>query len=892
MALKKSLITTVSVFMIAGSVLSTGVYAQDTASSTAPSATSPPYTTTVTNQTTQEAREQADQKTNTQNEQNEQEQTEASNEGKNAENSLIQNFTNVLNIQKEAFSLKIDFNNSSIKTFDDSKTGETFLYIPSQVDASNLQLSYTGDVSSVSAGTLNTSNKTILLDAVKTEFIDFTFTDNTTKRVNVVVSNLPCVQIELSDGLTLDAVKDNPKTVKYQNNTVAITDPTGENSLAPTGGVEFKGRGNNTWGYRMKKPYQIKFEKKTSVLGMPKAKKWVLLANMNDAALMRNKVVFDMARGSGELAPDSRFVDLFVNGNYEGNYTISEKVDANRCGVNFETDEGVLVEMDNNYYQEEDFYYGDPSANAHFTLKDSQADDTDKENSVALNAFKKFEQKEKTITSIINGSKDWNTLNQYLDTDSLIYYYLMQELTENIDSAQSSTYLYQDGENDKIHFGPLWDYDNSMGAMTDQTTGPWLTRESRKNQRINWFNELIKIPEFNKRVGEIYREKFAPSLANQIQVIDQNKATLDLSANMNYHRYDILGNSTVRDVGTWNIYPETYDASVQELKDWLVQRKAYMDNQFTGVHVGYNAHLANIGWQDNKVDGEVAGTTGQSRQMEAIGVYLNSSEIPGNVEARSYVDGMGWLGWTTDGKYTGTVGQSKGLQAVQFRLSGDIAEQYNICYRVHVANIGWMGWTKNGQPAGTVGYDLPIEAVEVKLVHKDNVDLNDDSNISAFQKKNIKYSGHVQNIGWMNSIGDGEICGTTGRGLRLEALKLNLTDPDYVGDIQYQTHIQNIGWEKDGWKSNGKMSGTQGRSLQVEAIRIRLTGEMAEHYDVYYRAHTQNIGWMGWAKNGESAGSTGHGYRMEAVQIVLVEKGRTPEQMYFASNTGTRFVWK
>ena len=68
------------------------------------------------------------------------------------------------------------------------------------------------------------------------------------------------------------------------------------------------------------------------------------------------------------------------------------------------------------------------------------------------------------------------------------------------------------------------------------------------------------------------------------------------------------------------------------------------------------------------------------------------------------------------------------------------------------------------------------------------------------------------------------------------------------------------------------MSGTSGRSLRLEAIQIKLTGTMAQKYDVYYRVHCQEFGWMGWTKNGEDAGSTGYGYRLEAIEIKLVQK--------------------
>jgi uncharacterized protein YjdB len=69
------------------------------------------------------------------------------------------------------------------------------------------------------------------------------------------------------------------------------------------------------------------------------------------------------------------------------------------------------------------------------------------------------------------------------------------------------------------------------------------------------------------------------------------------------------------------------------------------------------------------------------------------------------------------------------------------------------------------------------------------------------------------------------------------------------------------------------MSGTSGESKRLEAIQIKLTGEMEEHYDVYYRVHAQSYGWLGWAKNGESAGTAGQSKRLEGIQIVLVPKG-------------------
>ena len=94
-----------------------------------------------------------------------------------------------------------------------------------------------------------------------------------------------------------------------------------------------------------------------------------------------------------------------------------------------------------------------------------------------------------------------------------------------------------------------------------------------------------------------------------------------------------------------------------------------------------------------------------------------------------------------------------------------------------------------------------------------------------------------------------------------------------TGSIKYRTHIQKIGWQD--YKTNNELSGTTGKGLRLEAIQIELTGEISQYYDIYYRVHAQNYGWLGWAKNGEAAGTSGYGLRLEGMQIILVKKGAT-----------------
>ena len=138
------------------------------------------------------------------------------------------------------------------------------------------------------------------------------------------------------------------------------------------------------------------------------------------------------------------------------------------------------------------------------------------------------------------------------------------------------------------------------------------------------------------------------------------------------------------------------------------------------------------------------------------------------------------------------------------------------------------------------------------------------------------YQTHIQDVGWQEWKSNGLSSGTSGESKRLEGIRIELDSQGYDLNVAYQTHIQNIGWEAEvgrGWKSSGDMSGTQGLSYRLEGIQIKLTGSDSGKFDIYYRVHAQNFGWLGWARNGESAGTAGYGYRLEAIQIKVVSSG-------------------
>lgn len=282
--------------------------------------------------------------------------------------------------------------------------------------------------------------------------------------------------------------------------------------------------------------------------------------------------------------------------------------------------------------------------------------------------------------------------------------------------------------------------------------------------------------------------------------------------------------------------------------------------------ISYQTHVQDYGWQSWKLNGEVSGTVGQSKRLEGINIKL--SNINGNIEYKTHVQDYGWQDWKSNGQMSGTTGQSKRLEAIQIKLSGEAANQYDVYYRVHAQDYGWLDWAKNGESAGTEGYSKRLEGIQIVLVKKG--ESAPGSTSRPFICKMIKYQTHVQNIGWQGEKADGDMSGTTGQSLRLEAIKIQLSS-SIDGGIVYKTHVQDYGWQN--FVANGQASGTSGQAKRLEAIQMKLTGNAKNQYDLYYRVHAQNFGWLGWAKNGESAGTAGYSYRLEGIQIVLVPKG-------------------
>lgn len=313
----------------------------------------------------------------------------------------------------------------------------------------------------------------------------------------------------------------------------------------------------------------------------------------------------------------------------------------------------------------------------------------------------------------------------------------------------------------------------------------------------------------------------------------------------------------------------------------LQEQKSYKSETNEG-RVSYQAHMQDVGWMSKVTDGNSAGIPNGNKELQALKINVADDlrgygQISGSVVYQAHVENVGWQKEVKDGQLAGTVGKNKHIEALRIKLTDQLAEKYDIYYRVNIEGRGWLDWTVNGGDSGSTGLDLAVRGIEIKICAKDgeeHPEVGANALVTSDNFGNIVYQAHVQNIGWKKQVADGENAGTVGKNLGIEGIKINYQgygeEPKTEGSVVYQAHVSNIGWQSE--VADGQLAGTVGKKQRVEAVKVNLTGELSVKYDIYYRVHVANYGWLSWTKNGETAGSTGFGCAIEGIEIKLYPK--------------------
>ena len=157
------------------------------------------------------------------------------------------------------------------------------------------------------------------------------------------------------------------------------------------------------------------------------------------------------------------------------------------------------------------------------------------------------------------------------------------------------------------------------------------------------------------------------------------------------------------------------------------------ENHFLSTpSVSYTVKIHNENFGTTVNDGAMAGTTGQSKQIEGIKINLNNmSMMSGSINYQGHIQNVGWGDTVSNGTELGVNGNR--LEAIRIWLSESISVYYDVYYRVHCQSFGWLDWAKNGESAGTEGYSYRIEAIEIKLCRKDMGPATSEDN--SFKKK-------------------------------------------------------------------------------------------------------------------------------------------------------------
>jgi len=421
------------------------------------------------------------------------------------------------------------------------------------------------------AGTIITNQDTILLNG-KT-IVDFgkavTFTLQTPKgnvrNYKVIVkvfTGIPIINITSASAITS---KDN-----YVTGTVAVNG-NAEYDSQPTVPMKIKGRGNSSWSLFPKKPYRFKLDTKASLLGMPAAKDWVLLANYNDKTLMRNRIALELARRVGsDFAPESRFVEVFLNGEFLGNYLLTAQVEVQSKRVNITELTASATDITGGYLLELDYRLDEPNwfrttKNLPITIKSPDAITAPQ-----LAYIKKYFQDTEDALFATNFADPVNGYSKYLNSDSFVNWLLVNETTKNQDARDFSSIYYYKDRGGKLGMGPVWDFDLSSGNI-DSTIAKvpenWYVRDA------TWFARLEHDPVFNNK----FRNRWAATRNNEIQQIftdiDQTAAYLQLSQKKNFGRWPILDKYIWRNA----VVTGSYDKEVDYMRAFLKSRVAWID---------------------------------------------------------------------------------------------------------------------------------------------------------------------------------------------------------------------------------------------------------------------------------------------------------------------------
>ena len=359
--------------------------------------------------------------------------------------------------------------------------------------------------------------------------------------------------------------------------------------------ADIRGRGNSTWvDGPDKRPLRFRFptDAPSGVLYFEhEARTWILLANHFDKSLLRNYTALHLGGQltSMPFTPGVQNVHLYFNGEYMGVYLLTDErdLDPGRAQLALHDDPTIsefFLEFDGRADQGARTWYDYVRVNQH--LYDIRFPSGSRRSVAQGQYVYEF------LTQVSNAmrSRDWELINQWVDMDSFVDFYLVQELVKNIDFSFSSVFMTIQGQGAqrRLHMGPLWDFDIAAGGVRFHYTSPLYVQGMETPYGVigpnhYWVRNLMFVPEFNQMLYERWahvRETYWP---NTLARLDELMANYSHEFARNFERHPILGTAVVPTTAPIKLTIDTHQGQVDHLREWLDTRTEWLSGYWYGL---------------------------------------------------------------------------------------------------------------------------------------------------------------------------------------------------------------------------------------------------------------------------------------------------------------------
>ncbi len=424
--------------------------------------------------------------------------------------------------------------------------------------------------------------------------------------VSIDSTNLPLVIINTNGGIIVDEPKIIADMKIIFNGSGKYNRPADPgNVYTGKAGIEYRGVYSQMLP---QKPYGFETQDEqgnninVSLLGMPAENDWILLANYNDKVFMRNTLAFHLFEKMGHYAPRASLSEVIVNDEYLGIFVLTEKIkrDKNRLDIaNLDIDDNAGDSLSGGYMFAIDYYedyyswtsnfvpLDRPDQQVHFVYKYPEYNVITPQQKNYIKTYVNIVESKLYGSNFKDPAAGYRA---YMDVNSFIDYFIIGEVSRNVDAYKKSSYFYKDRDDNGglVHAGPVWDFDWAWKNLSDNCYIWQVTDGSNWAYRVNechnwpvaptWMKRLLQDPAFREELQSRYiaLRQTILSTAYLNHYIDSVRAYVNEAQQRHYVKWPIIG----VDVGAPEIdpYAESFEDEIEKFRHWIVLRIGWLDD--------------------------------------------------------------------------------------------------------------------------------------------------------------------------------------------------------------------------------------------------------------------------------------------------------------------------